>query len=580
MTVKPRRRAALLGAYLITAAAIVAGVWWLAFSSALVLLEARGRTDLALASDRLTGQLQLYRELAVLLSDHPTLVPLVLAGDVSGQAERVLREAADKTGAQVLLAVDGAGKVLAASGPAPQQVAERAAFQRALDGALGTEHWVDAASGRRIFAFASPVLNPGGPARGAVIVQVDVETLENDWPTNVSPVYFRDAGGLVFTSNRSELILTAHPPGATGARAPFPSYVPRQIGAHEIWSLDGGRYLPDRALHLVQPLPVIGMTAEIVLDLSSTLEIANLRALVAAALCLAFGTIVYVATQRLRSKTETNLALEARVATRTQELSLLNADLRREIGERREAEMALTRAQADLVQAGKLSALGQMSAGISHELNQPLMAIQSFAENGGILLDRGKQDAARDNLGRISELARRMGRIIRNLRAFARQETVPVSDVDLLAVISAALEITRPKIDQAGVSVHWTPPPGQIMVRGGEVRLQQVVMNLVSNAVDAMGASAEKRLNITVAAGTPVCLSIRDTGPGIDDPEKIFDPFYSTKEVGESEGMGLGLSISYGLVQSFGGAIRGRNHADGGAVFSVELSPAKMEQAA
>ncbi len=581
MTYGLKRRLALRGAFLLSMVAIVAGVWWFAFTSALDQLETRGRADLALASDRLTGQLQRFRELSVLLADHPTLTPVVLQGAQAAAAEARLLEMADKTGSLALLVAGRDGAVLAASGPVSgailNNVSLRPSFRRAMYTALGTEHWVEADTGQRIFAFAAPIQKPAGAAQGAVMVQVDIEDLEAQTPTQASPVYFRDARGLIFVTNRSELILTSFSPHA-GAR--YTTVRDRMVNGHEIWSLDLGPYLPRHALHLTQPLPVIGMTSEILLDLAPVFKIANLQAMVAAAFCLAFKAMLYIAAQRLRTEAATNLMLEARVQDRTQELSLLNADLLREIAERKEAETALTRAQAELVKAGKLSALGQMSAGISHELSQPLMAIQSFAENGEILLDRGKTGAARENLGKIGELANRMGRIIRNLRAFARQETVPVTDVDLLKVIAAALEIARPKIDQAGVAVDWTPPGGAIMVRGGEVRLQQVVMNLLSNAVDAMEASARKELEIRVYQGAPVTISIRDTGPGIDDAEKIFDPFYSTKKVGEAAGMGLGLSISYGVVQSFGGAIRGRNHPEGGAIFTVELTPAWMEQAA
>ncbi|MEP3299003.1 MAG: ATP-binding protein, partial [Pseudoruegeria sp.] len=329
---------------------------------------------------------------------------------------------------------------------------------------------------------------------------------------------------------------------------------------------------------------VVGMEGEVLISTAPAERIATLQALVAAALCLSFGAIWYVATERRRALSErleiearSNAALEARVAARTQELSNANLSLRKEISEKEEAEAALKKAQVDLVQAGKLSALGEMSAGISHELNQPLMAIQNFSDNAGLLLERGKTEVAANNVSRISDLARRMGRIIKNLRAFARQESEPMTNVDLSAVVEAALEVASSRLRQEGVLVNWVRPKNKITVRGGEVRLQQVVLNLVTNATDAMGESDVKNIDISMELiDNKVVLSVRDTGPGLDDPEKIFDPFYTTKAVGRAEGMGLGLSISYGLVQSFGGQIRGRNHADGGAVFTVELTtPAK-----
>ena len=137
------------------------------------------------------------------------------------------------------------------------------------------------------------------------------------------------------------------------------------------------------------------------------------------------------------------------------------------------------------------------------------------------------------------------------------------------------------KARQAEVTILRQPGPA-VTVRAGEVRLQQVILNLVSNAIDAMAGSDVRRVEIFVEEAGPgrVALNVRDTGPGIAEPERIFDPFYSTKAVGDAEGMGLGLSISYGLVQSFGGAIRGRNHPRGGAVFTVELDVVQTAEAA
>lgn len=586
----PRRAAAFAG-FLVLVAGFAAGVWWFAYAAALSQLQERGRADLALAADRLTAELQRFRELAVLLTDHPSLAAALAApgsAETRAEASRILAAMADKTGSRAVRLAGPDGRVLAASADAPRgSVAASPAFFRAMTGALGAEHRL-APDGARVFIYAAPVFGPEGPVAGAVIVSTDAAALELDWPADPKTVFFTDEAGLVFVTNRSELVLTARrDPPPPGARA-FPAFDARTFDGHDIWRLDAGRYLPARALHLAQALPVIGMTAEILLDLTPVLRIAWAQAGGAGALGLVLAAVVFVLSERRRALAErlaleaaANAELEARVAGRTRELSQLNAELRHEIGERREAEAALKRAQADLVQAGKLSALGQMSAGLSHELNQPLMAIRSFAENAEMLIARGKPEVAAGNLARISELARRMGRIIKNLRAFARQEAVPLGDVDLVAVVDAALEIAAPKVKQAGVTLDWRRPERPVTVRGGEVRLQQVVMNLVSNAVDAMAASAERRLEIWVETdGHRARLSLRDTGPGIAEPERIFDPFYSTKQVGGPEGMGLGLSISYGLVQSFGGAIRGRNHDQGGAVFCVELDLAGLERAA
>jgi two-component system C4-dicarboxylate transport sensor histidine kinase DctB len=324
------------------------------------------------------------------------------------------------------------------------------------------------------------------------------------------------------------------------------------------------------------------MTGHSLISTRPAERIALLQAAATAALCLAFGAILFWATERRRTLAEANARLEHRVGERTEELTRANMHLRQEINERQEAEKALRQAQSDLVQAGKLSALGQMSAGISHELNQPLMAIQSFSENAKLFLDKEQPKEARTNLDRIAELSRRMGRIIKNLRAFARQETEPMTQVNIGAVIDAVLELTGPRMKSESVELDYDPPKAPVLVQGGEVRLQQVIMNLLTNAMDAMVGQSPKHITLAVTSDTDCTrVTLRDTGPGLDDPEKIFDPFYTTKEVGQSEGMGLGLSISYGLVQSFGGDITGRNHPEGGAVFQIRLPNVKpQEQAA
>ncbi len=558
-----------------------AAVWWLTFNAALDQLEERGQADLSLAADRLTGQLQRVRDLAVLLSDHPGLMPLALAqgGDTNG-ADQLLQHYADRTGAERLWFSDAQGKVIAASdGEIGQNISGSPAFERALDGALGSDHGIDPVNGLRLYRFAAPVFTPYGPVAGAVVTVVAMEALEWNWPSDPSPVFFTDMGGNVFVTNRSDLILTR-----LGPQGDFPVREAWQVGGHDLWAMSGSPYLPRRALHLTKELPVIGLNAEILVNLTPALRLATLQAVVAAALCLAFGAVLFYFSERRRALAEqldaeerVNAELEARVEERTEELSALNEDLRREIGERLEAEAALKQAQADLVQAGKLSALGQMSAGISHELNQPLMAIRSFAENGAILIERGQVEKAGESLSRISEMAQRMGRIIRNLRAFARQESEPAGRVGLASVVENAIEMLGPRIAQTGTQIDWMRPETTTVVKGGEVRLVQVIVNLMSNAMDAMAGSEDKRITLRVDRDPSrgvVSLSVRDTGPGIVEPDRIFDPFYTTKEVG-GEGMGLGLSISYGLVQGFGGKLTGANADDGGAVFTLELEEAR-----
>lgn len=583
-----QHRVTALAAFLAFVACVSVVVWMAGMRSALDQIERRGQSDLALASDRLTGELQDFRNLAVLSAVHPDIkAALIGRKDVTD----TLVEMSYKTSALNIVVIDKNGTELAAATEgAPRNHTGEVGFERAMDGALGVEHRLSTRYGQRIFIYTAPVFGDEGPVIGAVAVTVNVNAIEANWRGDRPAVFFTDKFDVVFISNRSELVFRsrgmqsaetgAPPPYPVGPTQPFFDFQSSYLAGYEVWNIDGGRYLPQRAMHLTLELPVIGLTGEVLVDIAPARQLAFLQAAIAAATLLGFGAILFLATERRRTLAEANALLEGRVARRTAELQALNADLRREVAERTAAEARLKRAQQDLVQAGKLSALGEMSAGISHELNQPLMAIRSFSENAEAFLERGKSEMAAQNLSRISELARRMGRIIRNLRAFARQEDEPLKTVDLSAAIDGAVEMSLPKARQEGATVHWENPSAVINVRGGEVRLQQVVMNLISNAIDAMEGQDTKEVfvNVTQSGGRAV-LTVRDAGPGIAELEKIFDPFYTTKQVGSAEGMGLGLSISYGLVQSFGGAIQGRNHPSGGAEFTIELDIVTKEAA-
>ncbi|MBP0482986.1 sensor histidine kinase [Sagittula salina] len=553
------------------------GVWSYGYAQALGQVAARGQADLALAADRLVTGLLRYRATAVLLVDHPVLQALHRGGDPA-EAEAFLLASADRTGAALAVYSDRKGRILASSTPgALPELTTRAWFGRAVQGALGSGYDVDAGSGERSYAQAAPAFGPDGRVRGVLIMVVDLEGIEGEWRGSRPSVFFTGAAGDVIVTNRSEMLFWRWDAARVAMADGQPAEVRRrEVAGHDLWRQRLSDYVPPRALHLQQPLPVVGLTARALVDVAPARRIAGLQTMVVAVLCLGFGALLWVLALRRRALTAANAALEGRVRARTAELEAANGALRQEVMEREEAEAALRRAQVDLVQAGKLSALGQMSAGISHELNQPLMAIRQFAENGGAFIERGRPDRAGENLARIAALATRAARIIRNLRAFANGESEPMGRVDLGAVLEQAVELTEVRLAAEGVALDCATVTG-VAVRGGEVRLGQVFVNLINNAADAMAEHPEKRIAITVEAGARVVVRVRDTGPGISDPEKVFEPFYSTKEVGG--GMGLGLSISYGLVQSFGGNIRGAN-VSGGAEFAVELERWSEEVAA
>lgn len=573
-------RILIVGCFLAAVAVLGWVVWAASHAEALRQVQARGQSDLALAADRLMTGLQRYRSLAVTLVEHPDLSALHRGGS-RAEADALLLRTADRTGALTAMYADRNGRVLAAAhGETPDDLMAQPWFLRATNGALGADHGISSRLDRRAYIYAAPHFGADGRVQGVLVLAVDIEALEREWSGSRPVVFFTDDLNQVFVTNRSELLFWQRTPdamiGPGGRVAPLNA---RHVAGFELWEMALSAYVPRRALHLTQALPVIGLTGEALMDVAPARRLAWLQTMAVTVLCLFFGSLLFLATERRRTLSLANARLEERVAARTQDLEQVNAVLRREVAEREEAEAALRRAQAELVEAGKLSALGQMSAGISHELNQPLMAIRQFAENGAAFMDKGRPEKARANLDRIAGLAARAARIIKNLRAFARNEAEPMGKVDVVAVLNAAVELTEARLHGDGVVLAWRPAdwPHPVWVNGGEVRLGQVFVNLINNAADAMAGQATKAIWISLVLGDRLEVRVQDSGPGIADPDKMFEPFYSTKQVGE--GMGLGLSISYGLIESFGGRIRGTN-TDKGALFSVELDYWQEEMAA
>lgn len=260
--------------------------------------------------------------------------------------------------------------------------------------------------------------------------------------------------------------------------------------------------------------------------------------------------------------------LENRVQERTQALSDTNERLRTEIEQHQ-------RTQDELVQTAKLAVLGELSAGINHELNQPMTAIRAYADNARQFLTLNRTERVEQNLTEIAGLTERMSKIIAPLKVFSRKSSGQAEPVSLAEVRNGAMSVLFGQLQAEQVDVEWPSQLDEPLVMGDMVRLEQVMVNLLGNAIDAMTDCSMKRIEIGYAADNDwVTLRIRDHGPGIDPSElgKVFEPFYTTKPA--SEGLGLGLSISHRIVESLGGKLSASNHSDGGACFELCLQRA------
>lgn len=266
-----------------------------------------------------------------------------------------------------------------------------------------------------------------------------------------------------------------------------------------------------------------------------------------------------------------NDELGVRVEERTRELAAANSDLVREIGERQRAETTLRQTLDELVQAGKMAFLGQVTAGITHEINQPLTALRALTLNCRLLLERGDRDAAIVNLQSISDLTERMVKITSQLKTFGRKGPASREAVNLKRSVENSLLMLESRIASARIAISVLID-SELNVWGDPVRIEQVFANLLSNAVDALKSwEGDRKILIRAQTeGTRVSVGVVDTGAGVPPAvaERLFEPFFTTKPAGE--GLGLGLVISSDITAECGGSLRNLQ-LESGAGFEVEF---------
>ncbi len=597
------------------ASAVVSALvlWQTAYWSRQIALDQigeRSRHTLSLIVQALRGDLEKFRYLPKMLGEGKDF-RAVLLGKISRQGLQGVNEELERinniSGALDTYLMDATGLTVAASNWASKKTFidknfnYRPYFKAAMEGRLGRYFALGTTSGERGYYFAYPVRD-GAKVLGAVVVKIQMDHHERAWRRRDHEVIVVDRYGVLFLSSKPNWhFRTLAPLSADSANELLES---RRYGSQALLPLSlspdgavvkGGELVsiatdgePGRRHQeqfLVQEETMSDTDWRVVLLARTERVEAVVKIAMAVATVLLISvflaiTVFYQRRRRLADRIlfqeESNAELEKRVLERTTALTEMNIDLQNEIAERERAEDEVRKTQATLVQAAKMAALGQMSAGLSHELNQPLAAIRSYADNARTYLDRDRTDTARDNLNGISELTDRMARIIRNLRTYAREETIDLRPTSLGVALDESLILMGQRISNDEVRVFKTLPDEEAIVLGGDVRLQQIFVNLISNALDAMvhAPLKEIRINVTLQ-GEDVVVDVGDSGPGIqqDMINDVFDPFRSSKEVGQ--GMGLGLSITYGLINQFGGSITVCNGPEGGALFTLRLKKAE-----
>ncbi|NML18753.1 ATP-binding protein [Azohydromonas caseinilytica] len=617
----PLRRRLLLG---LAALAVVLGSGWLGFT-----LSQRQATEAlrAQASHRLDLFAMVVQGVIKRLEHVPATVQLnqdILALlREPGNARRVdtantyLRRLNAHLGSISVFVLDERGIVLASSNAGEgddslvgEDLSFRPYFLEALSGRVGRHFAIGVKQGEPGY-FVSHPIRDGARVVGVAAIKIGLQAVDEAWSMLGAPALLADANQVVILSSEPSWRYTALVDLPLEQRVdveisrlyddrpidPFP--LPVQLRFDEDGQVVDGQVsggASPREQLLRRDMLLIGRSIDgmnwrllTFLDLrqarNQALEHAMLSALVAGfmvLLALFLGQRRSIQRQRLEAQRlleQANANLEQKVARRTRALTDTNARLRREVAERVQAAQTLRAAQDELVQAAKLAVVGQLAAGITHELTQPLGAIRTLSGNAAEFLRRGNLQAVSGNLELVARLSDQMGGIIQPLKAFARKSPAIPARCDVAIAMGNALFLFQQRLTKEGVALRNECDSGRVFAWCDQNRLEQVLINLIANALDAMREAPRKELTLRAeveadAEPAGVRIDVLDTGSGFSSQalDRVFEPFFTTKPVGA--GLGLGLVISRDIARDFHGELEAANRPEGGARLTLRLPAA------
>jgi two-component system, NtrC family, C4-dicarboxylate transport sensor histidine kinase DctB len=523
----------------------------------------RAELRLALYTGNMMSELQRTSVVPLLLARDPELISALQKGIFSATSGRLISLQAEIGAASIQL-MDAQGRTVAATNRNLLGTQHRAASyfvdaQRAPDTVFTANR---NAAGAVEFIYSRAVM-VDGVSVGVVVVGVDLGKYERAWAGLQDAVLVTDSEGMVILSTvprwRGQTEVAAL------AMHDAPSAIDRALQATVDWTQSApDAYVSGEAVMRTEArVPFRGWRIVTFTAYASVREQVNgVLALEIMGFAILLALTFYFLSRRAMSQ---SLGFQRESA----ELRLLNARLQREVAEREKVQKDLAVAELTLAQSSKLAALGEMSAAVSHELNQPLAAMKTYLAGARLLLQRKRPEEALSSFQRIDDLIERMGAITRQLKSYARKGGEAFEPVDLRSCISAGLSMMEPQLKQRVVKITRALPRTPVMVLADRLRLEQVIINLLRNAIDATKDRPSPQIDLLLSVGDTATLTVRDNGEGIVDLDNLFEPFYTTKKPGE--GVGLGLAISSGIVTDLGGRLTARNGAGGGAVFEMQL---------
>ena len=399
---------------------------------------------------------------------------------------------------------------------------------------------------------------------GVLSIEVDLKKFENSW---------KSAGERIFISNGEGKIVLATEPTWKGLSDDLAwknqnskNIIKRGYSVAKGWvdSNESDQYFNDSSfVRFNKNIPILNWKMSSFENYSGVRERVNT---ILALEILIFLLLLVLSLYSLNRKKILRLNL---FEEETIKLRELNKKLETEMEQRKRVEKNLLAVEQTLEQHSKLAALGEMSAAISHELNQPLAAMKTYLAGASLLLKRNRPQETVAALMRIDGLIHRMGEITKQLKSFARKNTESFVPLNFNDAILEAMSIMEPQLKQSGIKIDTNIPSEPVLIVGDQQRLEQVIINLIRNAIDALDDTELPSITISLYKNNSVRFSIRDNGKGINDLEKLFEPFQTSKDPGK--GLGLGLAISSNIISELGGSLSGENLTPTGAEFTIKL---------
>lgn len=598
MTSPPDQWRLFAAAWLVVAVLVVTASGEFARRDAQATATRQAITASALHAAVLRSELERHKSLPRVLSQDPDLARL-LAAPNAASADRLNRKfetLASDVRAAAIYALDTNGRTLAASNwrlPTSFVGSDyqfRPYYYRAMRDGQASFFALGTVSGRPGLYLSRRVDDAAGQPLGVIVAKVEFDALEADWRASGEPTYVTDADGVVVVTTvpawrfRTEEPLSAdlrHRLAATQAAGPvtpgvlpFDTHDRPMVRISSDVATDLYAVASDSISDMGWTLTLLAPAGEAV---SRAVAGARWMAFVSVGLLAALTGILLRRRQRAAARAteaeQARIELEHQIDLRTSELRATNDLLNTEIDERRRLETIRQDLQDDLIQANKLATLGQIAAGVAHEINQPIAAIRTHADSASVLLRRDDSAGALRSLGNIDHLTERVGVITDELRAFARKTRSETVAVPVEGAIDGALLLVAGRLREKGIELERSPLPADLSVKAERNRLEQVVLNLLQNAIEALDGIADPRITLGARIEDDhVILHVADNGPGVaaDVRERLFTPFTTSKR----DGMGLGLVISRDIVAAFGGELS-LEPSSQGARFAIRLARAR-----